>query len=95
LLAAQGRLRFPQPNRMLFQATTRLEIRALTQGGEAMLGNSRKGACSRVLRRARPDIAKLDYYQGGLWSPSYFAASCGAASRSLVRQSIEPQATPD
>ena len=58
------------------------------------LVNSLKGASSRVLRRLRPDIAKK-YWPGVLWSPSYFAASCGGAPISIVRQSIEQQKTPD
>ncbi|MDY6465732.1 MAG: transposase, partial [Succinivibrio dextrinosolvens] len=30
-----------------------------------------------------------------LWSPSYFACSCGGASISIIRQYIEQQNTPD
>jgi REP element-mobilizing transposase RayT len=30
----------------------------------------------------------------GLWSPSYFASSCGGAPISIVRQYIEQQQTP-
>ena len=58
------------------------------------LVNSLKGASSRVLRRLRPDMAKR-YWRGVLWSPSYFAASCGGAPISIVRQYIEQQKTPD
>ena len=58
------------------------------------LVNSLKGASSRVLRKARPDIAKRSYYKGVLWSPSYFASSCGGAPISIVRQYIEQQQTP-
>jgi putative transposase len=58
------------------------------------LVNSLKGASSRVLRMQRPDIAK-QYWNGMLWSPSYFAASCGGAPVSIVRQYIEQQNTPD
>ena len=58
------------------------------------LVNSLKGASSRVLRRLCPDIAK-SYCRGVLWSPSYFAASCGGAPISIVRQYIEQQKTPD
>jgi putative transposase len=29
-----------------------------------------------------------------LWSPSYFAASCGGAPISVIRQYIEQQRTP-
>ena len=58
------------------------------------LVNSLKGASSRVLRRQRPDIARK-YWQGALWFPSYFAASCGGASISMIWQYIEQQKTPD
>lgn len=58
------------------------------------LVNSLKGASSRVLRSERPDIRDR-YYQGVLWSPSYFAASCGGAPIAIVRQYIEQQQTPE
>jgi REP element-mobilizing transposase RayT len=41
-----------------------------------------------VLGRQRPDIAGK-YWQGMLWSPCYFTASCGGASFSILRQYIE------
>ena len=37
-----------------------------------------------------PDIAQR-YYKGVLWSPSYFAASCGGAPVWIIRQYIEEQ----
>jgi tetratricopeptide (TPR) repeat protein len=37
-----------------------------------------------------PDIAGR-YYKGVLWSPRYFAASCGGAPLSIIRQYIEEQ----
>jgi REP-associated tyrosine transposase len=54
------------------------------------LVNSLKGVSSRRLRQQHPDIAAR-YYKGVLWSPSYFAASCGGAPLSLIRQYIEEQ----
>ncbi|NLJ63274.1 MAG: IS200/IS605 family transposase, partial [Alcaligenaceae bacterium] len=42
--------------------------------------NSLKGVSSRLLRKERPDIQKR-YWKGVLWSPSYFASSCGGACR--------------
>lgn len=54
------------------------------------LVNSLKGVSSRRLRQQHPDIAPR-YYQGVLWSPSYFAASCGGAPLSIIRQYIEDQ----
>ncbi|EFK95529.1 transposase IS200-family protein [sediment metagenome] len=58
------------------------------------LVNSLKGVSSRLLRKYRPDVAHR-YWAGVLWSPSYFAASCGGAPISIVRQYIEQQKTPD
>ena len=58
------------------------------------LVNSLKGVSSRLLRVERPDIEKR-YWKGVLWSPSYFAASCGGAPISIIRQYIEQQNTPD
>jgi REP-associated tyrosine transposase len=58
------------------------------------LVNSLKGVSSRLLRQGRPDIRKR-YWRGVLWSPSYFAASCGGAPIAIVRQYIEQQKTPD
>ncbi|HEK0624900.1 TPA: IS200/IS605 family transposase [Proteus mirabilis] len=58
------------------------------------LVNSLKGVSSRLLRRDRPDIAQRYYYKGVLWSPSYFAGSCGGAPISIIRQYIEQQETP-
>ena len=57
------------------------------------LVNSLKGVSSRLLRKERPDIEKR-YWKETLWSPSYFAASCGGAPLSIVRQYIEQQQTP-
>ena len=58
------------------------------------LVNSLKGASSRVLRKERSDIAARFYYKGVLWSPSYFASSCGGAPIEIIRQYIEQQQTP-
>lgn len=58
------------------------------------LVNSLKGVSSRLLRRDRSDIAARYYYKGVLWSPSYFASSCGGAPISIIRQYIEQQQTP-
>ena len=58
------------------------------------LVNSLKGVSSRLLRQQRPDIRQR-YWKGVLWSPSYFASSCGGAPISIVRQYIEQQKTPN
>ncbi len=56
--------------------------------------NSLKGVSSRLLRKERPDIVQR-YYKDVIWSPSYFAASCGGAPIEIIRQYIEQQQTPD
>lgn len=55
------------------------------------LVNSLKGVTSRHLRgKEFPEVmAKL--WGEHLWSPSYFAASCGGAPIDIVRQYIEDQ----
>lgn len=58
------------------------------------LVNSLKGVSSRMLRKERPDIANR-YWKNVLWTPSYFAASCGGAPISIVQQYIEQQQTPE
>ncbi len=58
------------------------------------LVNSLKGVSSRMIRKkAFPDIRKK-LWEGHLWSPSYFAGSCGGAPISVIRQYIEQQKTP-
>ena len=57
------------------------------------LVNSLKGVSSRLLRKDRPDIEGR-YYKDVLWSPSYFAASCGGTPLSIIKQYIEQQRTP-
>jgi putative transposase len=54
------------------------------------LVNSLKGASSRRLRRLHPELRQC-YLKGVLWSPSYFAASCGGAPISIIRQYIVDQ----
>lgn len=58
------------------------------------LVNSLKGISARRLRQDRPDIARR-YWRGGLWSASYFAASCGGAPIEVLRQYIEQQRAPE
>ncbi len=43
-----------------------------------------------VLRQEFPELEKY-YWKGGLWSPSYFIASCGGAPLDIVKQYIENQ----
>lgn len=55
-----------------------------------VLVNSLKGVSSRLPRQARPDIVRR-YWKGVLWSPSYFAASCGGAPLDVIRRYVEQQ----
>jgi putative transposase len=57
------------------------------------LVRSMKGVSSRMLRPERPDIAR-HYWRGMLWSPSYFAASCGGAPIAIIKQYVEQQQRP-
>ena len=57
------------------------------------LVNSLKGVSSRLLRKERPDITHR-YWKNVLWSPSYFAASCGGAPLLVIKQYVENQRTP-
>jgi putative transposase len=57
------------------------------------LVNSLKGVSSRLMRLRHPALVRR-YWKGVLWSPSYFAASCGGAPISIIRQYIEQQQTP-
>jgi putative transposase len=50
------------------------------------LVNSLKGVSSRLLRK-QGHISILKHFWGGsLWSPSYFAGSCGGAPIAIIRQ---------
>jgi len=58
------------------------------------LVNSLKGISSLLIRKKNyPSIAKK-LWGGALWSPSYFAGSCGGAPIDIIRQYIEQQKTP-
>ena len=54
------------------------------------LVNSLKGVSSRLLRENRPEITGR-YHNGVLWSPSYFAASCGGAPLSVIADYVKSQ----
>lgn len=58
------------------------------------LVGSLKGVSARLLRKKQyPKI--LDHLWGdSLWSPSYFAGSCGGAPLEVIQQYIEQQVTP-
>jgi putative transposase len=58
------------------------------------LVNSLKGTSSRMLRQKHPELIK-HYWKGVLWSPSYFAGSCGGAPLSLIKDYIQNQNRPN
>ena len=58
------------------------------------LVNSLKGVSSRMIRKKNYPSVRRKLWGGALWSPSYFAASCGGAPIEIVRQYIEQQRTP-
>ena len=57
------------------------------------LVNSLKGVSSRRLKEMHPSVKEY-YWKSKLWSPSYFAGSCGGAPIEIIRQYIEQQNTP-
>ncbi|NRA47487.1 MAG: IS200/IS605 family transposase [Oligoflexales bacterium] len=58
------------------------------------LVNSLKGVSSRLIRKKQFPSVQNSLWGGSLWSPSYFAGSCGGAPIEVVRQYIEDQKTP-
>ena len=59
------------------------------------LVNSLKGVSSRLIRKKRYACIQDKLWAGALWFPSYFAASCGGAPISIIKQYIEQQDTPE
>ena len=57
------------------------------------LVNCLKGVSSRLLRKEFPQLSVYSL-KDQLWSPSYFAGSCGGAPLTIIKQYIENQATP-
>ena len=58
------------------------------------LVNSLKGVSSRLIRKKDYPSLRNKLWGGSLWSPSYFAGSCGGAPIAIVRQYIGSQRTP-
>jgi putative transposase len=56
--------------------------------------NSLKGVSARRLRPEFTGRMNPAIMHGHLWSPSYFAASCGGAPLSIIGQYIEQQRHP-
>ena len=57
----------------------------------AALVNSLKGVSARRLRQRNRVRTHREY----LWSPSYFAASCGGVPPSIIQAYVEGQRKPD
>ena len=58
------------------------------------LVNSLKGVSSRLLRKKNFPTMRKALWGSHLWSPSYFAGSCGGAPLELVKKYIEGQKSP-
>lgn len=58
------------------------------------LVNSLKGVSSRLIRKKYGKKIEGAYLKNALWSPSYFAASCGGAPLDIIKKYIENQNTP-
>ena len=56
--------------------------------------NSLKGVSSRMIRQKKYPSIRNKLWGGALWSPSYFAGSCGGAPISIIRQYIQQQKSP-
>jgi putative transposase len=59
------------------------------------LVNSLKGVSSRLIRKKEYPSIKKALYGKTLWSPSYFAGSCGGTSIEVIKHYIESQQTPN
>ena len=59
------------------------------------LVNSLKGVSSRMIRKKNYPSIQKKLWGNMLWSPSYFAGSCGGAPIVVIRQYIEQQQTPE
>ena len=53
------------------------------------LVNSLKGVSSRIIRRKFSKDVNMMLWKGVLWSPSYFARSCGGAPLDMVKNYIK------
>jgi putative transposase len=57
----------------------------------SVLVNSLKGVSSRMIRKKNYPSIRRKLSGAALWSPSYFAGSCGGAPIAVIRQYIEQQ----
>lgn len=60
----------------------------------ATLAQRLKGRTSYAVRREYTGVCVRARMRGHLWSPSYFAASCGGAPLSIIKHYINGQARP-
>ena len=58
------------------------------------LVNSLKGVSSRMIRKKEYPSIRRALWGESLWSPSYFAGSCGGAPLNVIRHYIEQQQQP-
>jgi putative transposase len=58
------------------------------------LVNGLKGVSSRMIRKSGYPKIQQSLWGNSLWSPSYFASSCGGAPIEIIKQYIEQQNTP-
>jgi putative transposase len=61
----------------------------------SVLVNRLKGMSSRRLRQQYPADIRKHLWGTHFWSPSYFAASCGGAPLTIIKQYIEQQNRPE
>lgn len=61
------------------------------KGAISKLVGSLKGVSARRLRQEFPDHSRRYLWGARFWSPSYFAASCGGAPLSILKEYIENQ----
>ena len=60
----------------------------------SILVNSLKGVSSRYLQKEFSQEIQKKLWKGSLWSPSYFAGSCGGAPLHVIKEYIENQNHP-
>jgi putative transposase len=54
-----------------------------------------KGTSSYLIRKIKYPTIATKLWGDAQWTPSYFAASCGGAPISIIKQYIENQNTPE
>ena len=59
------------------------------------LVNRLKGTSSYLIRKIKYPTIATKLWGDAQWTPSYFAASCGGAPISIIKQYIENQNTPE